>query len=118
VSIEGTERVVRGWAFADAAGSQFDSSAGTKLCDSQQVVSGADQVGGESGTFDAPIAVAPEVADRLDPAEDLLDPLARSLTDRVSRPIGGTQVERRRSFCATGGVILSTRQLATNVAVS
>jgi hypothetical protein len=43
----------------------------------------------------APIVRATEVADRLDPAEDLLDPLAHSLADCVARPIGGAQVERR-----------------------
>src|SRR5579864_539238 len=69
--------------------------AGTELCDPQQVVGGADQVGGETGPFDAPIARATEVADRLDPAENLLDPLAHALTHHVARPIGGAQVERR-----------------------
>ena len=92
-----TGRVVSGRASASAARWRLDSSAGTELCDPQQVVSGADQVGGETGSLDAPIARAPEVADRLDPAEDLFDPLAHSLAHRVSRPIGGAMVECRAS---------------------
>lgn len=74
---------------------QLYSSAGTELRDSKQVVSGADQVGGEGGPLYASIARAAEVPDRLDPAEDLLDPLAHSLAERVSRPTGGAMVERR-----------------------
>jgi hypothetical protein len=73
----------------------FDSSAGTELCDPEEVVGGADQISRESGPLHAPIARATEVADRLDPAEDFLDPLAHSLAHRVSRPTGGAQVERR-----------------------
>ena len=50
------------------------------------------QVGGESGTLDAWIARATEVADGLDIAEDLFDELAYSLADCVARLIGGAQV--------------------------
>ena len=95
MSIEVAGRVVTGLAVADAARWRLDSSAGTELCDPQEVVGRADQVGGETGPLDAPIARAPEVADRLDPAEDLLDPLAHALAHRVARPTGGAQVERR-----------------------
>ena len=89
MSIGVTDRGVTGLAVADVARWRLDSSAGTELCDPQQVVGGADQVGGETGPLDAPIARATEVADRLDPAEDLLDPLAHSLARCVARPIGG-----------------------------
>ena len=65
VSIGVTDRVVTGLAVADVARWRLDSSAGTELCDPQQVVGGADQVGGETGPFDAPIARATEVADVL-----------------------------------------------------
>ena len=79
----------------DAARCGLDSSAGTELRDPQQVVSGADQVGGDAGPLQAPIAGAAEVPNRLDPAENLLDPLADALANRVSRPTGGALVERR-----------------------
>src|SRR5258708_6208331 len=95
VSIEVPGRVVTGLAVAGRACWRLDSSAGTELCDPQELVGGADQVGGESGPLDAAIARATEVADRLDPAEDLFDPLAHSLADRVARPTGGAQVECR-----------------------
>ena len=122
MSIGVTDRVVTGLAVADVARWRLDSSAGTELSDPQQVVGGADQVGGETGPFDAPIARATEVADGLDPAEDLFDPLAHALADCVARPIvvrrSSAEPPGRRSFCATWGVTLSARQLATNAAVS
>src|ERR1019366_5547678 len=95
VSIEVASRVVTGLAVASAARWRLDSSAGTELRDPQQVVGGADQVGGETGPLEASIARAAEVPDRLDPAEDLLDPLAHSLANCVSRPTGGAMVEHR-----------------------
>jgi outer membrane protein assembly factor BamA len=51
VSIGVTDRVVTGMAVADVVRWRLDSSAGTELCDHQQVVGGADQVGGETGPF-------------------------------------------------------------------
>ena len=69
-------RVVSGFSLASAqlaGGSK--SSAKTELRNPEQVVGGPHQVGGETGPLYAPIARAPEAADRLDPAEDLLDPL-------------------------------------------
>jgi hypothetical protein len=68
----------------------LDSSARTELGDPHQIVSSADQVGGETGPRHAAIAGAAEVADGLDPSEDLLDSLADALADGVSRPAGGT----------------------------
>src|ERR1700687_4194229 len=82
-------------AMAHAPPCRLDSSAGTELSDPQQVVGGADEVGGETGPLDAPIARATEVTDRVDPAENLLDPLAYSLADCVARSSGGAHVERR-----------------------
>ena len=61
MSIGATDRVVTGLAVADVARWRLDSSAGTELRDPQQVVGGADQVGGETGPFNAPIARATEV---------------------------------------------------------
>ncbi len=49
-------------------------------------VSGCYQVGREAGSLDSSIARATEVADRLRPAEDFLDPLAHPLAERVFRP--------------------------------
>jgi hypothetical protein len=46
----------------------------TELGDPQEIVGRADQVGSEPGSLHATIARAPEVADRLDPTEDLFDP--------------------------------------------
>ena len=80
---------------ARAAVWRLDSSAGTEFRDAQQIVRGADQVRGEAGAFYAAIAGATEVTDGLHPAEDLLDPLANALADRVTGPAGGAQVERR-----------------------
>jgi hypothetical protein len=54
--------------------------------------------------------------------EDLFDPLAHALADRVARPIGGAQVERRAIrpplILRHVGVTFNARQLATNAAVS
>jgi hypothetical protein len=41
---------------------------------------------------------AAAAADRLEPAEDLLDPLAHALTDSISRPADGAQVEGRTTW--------------------
>ncbi len=61
-------RVVTGSPCGGTARSRRDSSARTELCAAQELVSGADQVGGETGPLDAPVAHATEGADRLDPA--------------------------------------------------
>ena len=115
MSIGVTDRVITGLAVADVARWRLDSSTGTELGDPQQVVGGADQVGGETGPLDAPIARATEVADRLDPAEDLLDPLAYSLADCVARPIGGAQVERRAVDNRTEFGSKAMRRMGTKV---
>src|ERR1043166_6512643 len=50
----------------------------------QQVVSGPDEVGPEAGPFDAAVPRLPQAADRLAPAEDLLDLLATPLAELVA----------------------------------
>ena len=95
MSIGVTDRVVTGLAVVAVARCQLDSSAGTELSDPQQVVGSADQIVGETGPLDGPIARAAEVADRLDPAKDLLHPLAHSLAQRGARPTGGAMVKCR-----------------------
>src|SRR5271157_3619705 len=95
MSCEVAGRVERRWMAVDGASWPASSSSGTELRDPQQVVGGADQVGGEAGPLEAPIARAAEVPDRLDPAEDLLDPLADALAHRVSGPTSGAMVECR-----------------------
>jgi hypothetical protein len=70
-------------------GRPLDSSVRTELCDPQQIIGGADQVGGEGGPRHTPIARTVEAPNRLDPAEDLFHALAYSLADCVSRPTGG-----------------------------
>src|SRR5208282_625707 len=95
VSTEVASRGVAGLAMASAARLPPDSSVGTELRAPPQVVGGADQAGGETGPREASIARAAEVSYRLEPAEDLLDPLAHSLANCVSRPTGGAMVECR-----------------------
>jgi hypothetical protein len=62
VSIGVTDRVVTGLVVADVARWRLDSPAGTELCDPQQVVGGADQVGGE--TSDAAVVCRHAAEDR------------------------------------------------------
>jgi hypothetical protein len=57
-----TDRVVTGLAVADVARWRLDSSAGTELCDPQQVVGGADQVAGETGPLGPLLALAGQSA--------------------------------------------------------
>jgi hypothetical protein len=98
VSIEIAGSVVRRGAAAAAVRRRLDSSAGTEFRDPEEVVGRADQMGGKPGPLQAAIAGAAEAADRLEPAEDLLDPLAHELTDSISRPADGAQVEGRTTW--------------------
>src|SRR5688572_21646228 len=61
----------------------------------EQVVGGADEVGGELRPLDAAESRLAEATDGLPPAEDLLDELALALTDRVVGMPRGSRVDSR-----------------------
>src|SRR6516225_6929050 len=60
---------------------------------SQQVVGGPHEVGPEACPLHAAVARLPQAADRLPPAEDLLDLLATPLAELVARLTQGAPVE-------------------------
>src|SRR5262245_42805567 len=62
--------------------------------EADEVVGGRDQVAGHPGALQAPAARAPEAADGLHPAEDLLDPGPDALTHGVAGVAGRPAVDR------------------------
>jgi len=74
VSNEIARSAAKGLAAVGAVRWWLDSSARTEFRNIQEVVSRAGQQGGEAGALHAAIAGAAEVADPLEPAEDLFDP--------------------------------------------
>src|SRR2546427_716156 len=103
--------------------SAISRGSGHQSRDSEQIVGGADQIDVHLHPRTAAVARLAQTADGLHPAERLLDsftdPLADCVTPMTSRP----RVEcgtsgPRASFCATCGVILSARQVATKSRVS
>jgi hypothetical protein len=68
-----------------------------------QIISGAHQVGRQLGQFAAPVAGPAEVGNGLNPAEDLLHPLALLLADNVARVPQRSPVQRRAARAASIG---------------
>src|SRR6266704_6283624 len=72
------------------------SRAGLHSRHAQQVVRGPNHIGRKLGLHDSDEAALSQSADRLHPAEDLLDALALSLADRVALVPRGPAIEPRR----------------------
>src|SRR5216683_5037273 len=62
--------------------------------DAEQVVGGGHQIGMQLGALETAIASSAQAADGLHPSEDLFDPLADPLTDRVAGMTRGAAAER------------------------
>jgi len=71
---------------------------GGELRHSKQVVRGGDHVGSGLIGTEPDVARLPKAADRLDPAEDLLDALPYALTDGVSRRTRRPSVDYRSTM--------------------
>ena len=83
------------------------SRRGDKFRDADEVVGGDGEREHPPTSGGAAVAGLAQAADRLDPAEDLLDPLAYPLADRVAGMARRAPVDRRATpavFCATCGV--------------
>src|ERR1700676_5296395 len=74
--------------------------------DAEQVVGGSHQIGMQLGALEAAIASTAQAAHGLHPAEDLFDPLAYPLADRVADMTRGAAVER-----GTAGTTLIARDV-------
>lgn len=88
------------------------SCGGLQSTESQQVVSGADQMRVQLNPGDAPEARASQAAVALHPTEDLLDPLALFLADPVARMPSRARIQSRRA------AVLDLRNVWTNASAA
>src|SRR5271155_2036906 len=88
---------------ADGFADRWSCRGHRQLRYAHQIIGGADQVRCQLSELAASIAGAPEVGHGLNPAEDLLDPLALFLADGVARVPQRSSVQRRAARAAVVG---------------